>query len=108
MTKLKIKKGDNVMVITGDDKGKTGRVLEVYPKERKLLVEQINIHSKHTRPNQQNQKGGIVKKEIPVDYSNVMMLDQDKKPTRIGIRRIEDKNGKQTSVRFARSNNKDL
>lgn len=95
------------MVVTGDDKGKTGRVLEVYPKEMKLLVEQINIHSKHTRPNQTNAKGGIVKKELPVHYSNVMMVDSEKNPTRVGIRR-EEKNGKISSVRFARSNKKDL
>ena len=107
MTKLKIKKGDTVKVITGDDKGKTGRVLEVYPKEMRLLVEQVNIHSKHQRPNQQNTQGGIVKKEFPINYSNVMIIDSDKKQTRIGIRR-EVKNGKSSAIRIARSNKKDL
>lgn len=107
MTKLKIKKGDVVQVITGDDKGKTGRVLEVFPKEMRLLVEQINVHSRHTRPNQQNTQGGIIKKEFPIHYSNVMIIDSEKKPTRIGIRR-DAKNGKKTITRFALSNNKDL
>lgn len=107
MTKLKIKKGDTVKVITGDDKGKTGRVLDVFPKEMRVLVEQVNIHSKHTRPSQQNTKGGIVKMEFPMHYSNVMIIDSEKNETRIGIRQ-EVKSGKRTSIRFARSNKKDL
>lgn len=105
--KLKIKKGDTIQVRTGSDKGKTGRVLEVYPKEMRLLVEQVNLRKKHTRPNAQNQQGGIVEKEMPIHYSNALILDTDKKPSRIGIRH-EEKNGKQVSVRFARTNKKDL
>ncbi len=107
MTKLKIKKGDTVQIITGDDKGKTGRVLEVYPKEMRLLVEQINIHSKHQRPTQQNTNGGIVKMEFPIPYSNAMIVDSEKNPSRIGIR-SEVKNGKTIRTRFARTNKKDL
>ncbi|MFP4527557.1 MAG: 50S ribosomal protein L24 [Candidatus Kapaibacterium sp.] len=87
--KLKIKKGDIVEVITGDDKGATGRVLETYPKEQRILVEGVNIHKRHTRPSPQNQKGGIVDKELPMHYSNVMIVDSDKNPTRIRIERQE-------------------
>jgi large subunit ribosomal protein L24 len=105
--KLKIKKGDIVEVIAGNDFGKSGRVLEVYPKKMRILVEGINVRSKHTRPSQQNQKGGIVKKELPVHYSNVMILDKDKVATRIGIRR-EEKGGKIEAVRYAKSNGNDL
>jgi large subunit ribosomal protein L24 len=107
MAKLKIKKGDTVKVIAGDDRGKTGRVLEVYPKTMKILVEGVNIHKKHTRPNQQYPNGGIISKELPIHYSNVMILDSDKNPTRIGIR-VEEKNGKRVAIRFARTNKKDL
>jgi large subunit ribosomal protein L24 len=101
--KHKIKKGDIVQVITGDDKGATGRVLEVYKKENKVLVEGVNIHKRHTRPNPQNQKGGIIDKELPIHYSNVMILDSDKNPTRIGIRRDEGE-----PKRYAVTNGSDL
>ncbi|MEJ5244102.1 MAG: 50S ribosomal protein L24 [Bacteroidota bacterium] len=107
MAKLKIKKGDTVQVIAGDDKGKIGRVLEVYPKTMKILVEQVNVHKKHTRPNQQYPNGGVISKELPIHYSNVMIVDSDKKPTRIGIRH-EIKGGRKETIRFARTNNKDL
>lgn len=107
MAKLKIKKGDTVKVIAGDDRGKTGRVLEVYPKTMKILVEGVNIHKKHTRPNQQYPNGGIISKEFPIHYSNVMILDSDKNPTRIGIR-VEERSGKRVKIRFARTNKKDL
>ena len=73
------------MVITGNDKGKTGQVLEVYPDTNRILVEQINIRKKHQKPNQKNQTGGIIEKELPIHYSNVMILD-GKEPSRIGMR----------------------
>ena len=73
----------------------------------KILVEQVNVRAKHTKPNQQNQKGGIIHKEMPIHYSNVMMLDSDKKATRIGIKEKES-NGRIEKVRFARTNKKDL
>lgn len=107
--KLKIKKGDTVQVLTGDytDRGKSGRVLEVYPKTMKVLVEGVNVHIKHERPSQTNQQGGRMEKEMPIHYSNVAILDSDKIPTRVGIRR-EEKGGKTVSVRYAKSNGKDL
>ncbi len=105
--KVKIKKGDIVQVIAGNDRGETGRVLEVYPKTLRVLVEGVNIRSKHTRPNQNNQKGGILHAEQPIHYSNVMILDSDKEPTRIGIRH-EEKEGRTVPVRYAKSNDGDL
>lgn len=73
--KLKIKKGDIVKIITGDDKGKSGRVLEINPAKMNVLVEGINIHTKHEKPNQRNQNGGLVKTELPVHYSNVQLVE---------------------------------
>lgn len=73
--KLKIKKGDTVKVITGDDKGKAGRVLEINSSKLTVLVEGINIHTKHEKPNQRNQQGGLVKVELPVHYSNVKLVE---------------------------------
>ncbi len=105
--KLKIKKGDIVQVIAGANKGEQGRVLEVYPDKMKILVERVNERSKHERPNPKNEKGGIVKREMPIHYSNVLLLDSDKNPTRIGIRR-EEKGGKIAAVRYAKTNNNDL
>lgn len=72
--KLSIKKGDNVKVITGVDKGKEGRVLEVYPTKMKLLVEGINEKIKHEKPSQQNQQGGRVTISAPIHYSNVKKI----------------------------------
>ncbi|MDR0926863.1 MAG: 50S ribosomal protein L24 [Ignavibacteria bacterium] len=102
--KLRIKKTDVVQVMTGNDKGKTGRVLEVYPDTMRILVEQVNIRAKHEKPSQNNQKGGIIHKEMPIHYSNVMLLDGAKNPTRIGIR-TKDNGDK---VRYAMSNDKEL
>ncbi|MBK9330252.1 MAG: 50S ribosomal protein L24 [Sphingobacteriales bacterium] len=95
--KLKIKKGDTVVVIAGEYRGKSGKVLEVYPKENRALVEGIRIISRHTKPNAQNQQGGIVKKESPIHISN-LMVSVGGKATRIG-RKVEE--GK--SVRIAKT-----
>jgi large subunit ribosomal protein L24 len=75
--KFNIKKGDNVVVITGDDKdpSKARKVLEVFPDKSKVLVEGVNIVTKHTKPTAQNTKGGIVRKEAPIHISNVMLYD---------------------------------
>ena len=105
--KLRIKKGDIVQVISGNDKGTTGRVLEVYSEKMRVLVEGVSSRKKHEKPSQRNQKGGIVSKEMPVHYSNVMIVDSDKNPTRIGVR-TDDKSGKNVSVRYAKTNDKDL
>ena len=92
MSKLKIKKGDIVKVIAGESKGKQGRVLEVFPETNRASVENVNIVSKHTRPNAQNTQGDIVKKEAPVNVSNLMLIDpKSGKPTRVGRKTDEGK-----------------
>ncbi|MEN6296094.1 MAG: 50S ribosomal protein L24 [Chloroherpetonaceae bacterium] len=108
--KLKIKKNDTVVVIAGNDKGKTGRVLEVIPDKMRILVEGINIRVKATRPNPNNQQGGLVHKEMPVHYSNVMLMDADKNPSRVGIRLSNklDPKGKAIKVRYTKSNDKEI
>ena len=94
MSKLHIKKGDIVFVNTGEDKGKTGRVLEVLVKANRAIVEGINMVSKHTKPNAKNPQGGIEKKEAPIHISNVAYLDPVKKqPTRIHYEYELDENG---------------
>lgn len=103
--KLKIKKNDVVEVISGDDKGKTGRVLLVDPKKMTVLVEGVNKHIKHEKPNQRNQNGGRVEKEFPVHYSNVLVVDSDKKPSRIGFKK-ESKGNRTETVRYTKTNNK--
>lgn len=107
--KLRIKKGDMVKVISGKYRNSEDihRVLVVDPKKGKILVEGVNLRKKHEKPNPRNQKGGIVSKEMPVDYSNVMIVDSDKLATRIGINRVE-KDGKRMSIRYAKTNGKDL
>lgn len=99
MAMTKIKKGDTVKVIAGKDKGKEGKVLKV--DENKVLVEGVATVSKHTKANQQNTKGGIVKQEAFIDASNVMYVHKGK-PTRIGFTTVEDKKGTK-KVRVAKS-----
>lgn len=90
MIKMKIKKGDKVIVTTGKDKGKTGEVIRSIPSERKLVVRGVNVVKRHTRPSQTS-AGGIVEKELPIDISNVALLDpKDNKATRVGFKIMED------------------
>lgn len=90
--KLHVKKNDQVIVIAGEDRGKKGRVLEVYPDKNRALVEGIRIVSRHTRPTAQYPDGGIVKKEAPVHVSNLMVVDpKTGKPTRIGRKEVGGK-----------------
>jgi large subunit ribosomal protein L24 len=103
--KLKIKKNDVVKVISGDDKGKTGRVLLIDPKKMTVLVEGVNIHTTHEKPNQNNQQGGRVQKEFPMHYSNVLLLDSEKKATRVGFRK-ETKGTETSTVRYSKNNSK--
>ena len=99
MATSKIKKGDNVKVIAGKDKGKTGKVVSV--SAGKVVVEGVNTVVKHTKASQANPQGGIIHKEAPVDISNVMYVDKNGKATRVGFK-IED--GKK--VRVAKSTGK--
>ncbi|MCI8718213.1 MAG: 50S ribosomal protein L24 [Lachnospiraceae bacterium] len=94
MSAMKIKKGDLVRVITGKDKDKEGKVMSVNAKNNTVLVEGVNMVSKHTKPNVQNQTGGIVSQEAPINISNVMLV-VDGQITRVGFK-IED--GKKVRV----------
>ena len=98
MPKLKIKKGDNVVVITGRDKGKMGEVLRVFPADSRIIVQGVNIAKRHTRP-RMGDPGGIVEKELTIHISNVAHIDpRSRRPTRIGYKHLTD--GRK--VRFAR------
>ncbi len=97
MATLKIKKGDTVKVIAGRDKGKEGKVIAINRKKSTLLVEGINMITKHTKPSMQNQQGGIVHQEGPIHISNVMYLHKGQ-PTRVGFKMDGDK-----KVRYAKS-----
>jgi large subunit ribosomal protein L24 len=105
MIKLHIKKGDTVYVNTGKDKGKTGRVLEVFVDEQRAIVEGINVVSKSTKPNAKYPQGGIVKKENAVHISNLNLLDpKSGKPTRVG--HIKNEAGK--SVRVSKKSGEEI
>lgn len=91
MSKLHIKKGDTVFVNTGNDKGKTGKVVKVLVEKQRAIVEGVNMVSKSQKPNAKNPQGGIVKMEAPIHISNLNVVDpKSGKPTRIGRRRNED------------------
>jgi large subunit ribosomal protein L24 len=92
-TKLHIRKGDTVMVIAGDSRGQQGKVLRVDTEKYKAIVEGVNLVSKHTKPNAKSPQGGIVKKEAPVHLSNLKIVDNSGKPTRIG-RKVDPKTEK--------------
>jgi large subunit ribosomal protein L24 len=94
----KIKKGDKVVLLTGKDKGRSGAVLRVFPKESRVLVEGLNIAQRHTKASQADPQGGIKNKEAPVHVSNVAIVDSNGKPTRVGFRMDGDK-----KVRFAKT-----
>ena len=103
--KLHIKKGDNVFVITGESKGKRGRVLEVNREKQRAIVEGVNLVSKHTKPNAQSPQGGIIKKEASVHISNLMLIDPASgEPTRIG-RRLNSEN---KLVRYSKKSGEEI
>jgi len=92
-----IKKDDKVKVIVGKDKGKIGKVLKVVKKKNGILVEKINMAKRHSRPTAQNRQGGILEKEMPIQWSNVMLMcNKCVKPTRVKMQRLED--GKKVRV----------
>lgn len=104
---MKVHKGDMVLVISGPDKGAKGKVIQAFPKADKVLVEGVNRVKKHvanSAPERGADSGGIVTQEAPIHVSNVMVLDSDGNPTRIGYR--FDENGKK--VRISRRNGKDI
>ncbi|MGJ7905568.1 50S ribosomal protein L24 [Actinopolyspora sp. H202] len=104
---MKVKKGDTVVVTAGKDKGARGKVIQAFPSRERVLVEGVNQIKKHTRVSRTErgaQSGGIVTQEAAIHVSNVMVVDSDGKPTRVGYRTGED--GKK--VRISRRNGKDI
>ena len=100
MAKLKIKKDDTVVVIAGTSKGKEGKVIKIFPATNRVIVEGVNLVSKHTKPNAANPQGGIIKQESAIHISNLMIVDpKSGDATRVG-RKIDEKTGK--LMRFAK------
>ncbi|MBX6352452.1 MAG: 50S ribosomal protein L24 [Thermoflavifilum sp.] len=96
---MRIKTGDQVVVIAGKDKSKKGRVLKVLPKENRVVVEGVNIVKRHTKPSPAHPEGGILEREAPIHASNVMLVDpKTGEPTRVGYKFLEDG----TKVRYAK------
>ena len=117
--KLHIRKGDMVRVIAGNDRGKEGKilktsrgeekVLKVFPEKERVIIEGVNIRIKHTRPNQLYPQGGRIQQEMAIHASNVMPLDSDGVPTRIGRKKIEDpETGQGRWVRYAKTTGEEL
>ena len=105
---MKVHKGDTVLVVAGKDKGAKGKVIEAYPTREKVLVEGVNRIKKHTAQSQNERgasSGGIVTQEAAIHVSNVMVVDADGNPTRVGYR-IDEESGKK--VRISRKNGKDI
>ena len=103
--KVHVKKNDNVIVVSGKDKGKTGEVLKVYPKTGKVIVSGVNIVKKHLKPKNNNGTGEIVERENPIHVSNVMLIDpKTKKPTRVG-KTIDNKGNK---IRISKKSNEKI
>ena len=95
----KVKKNDSVLVISGNDRGKKGKVLKVFPKRDRIIVEGVNLMKRHTRPTQQLPQGGIIQKEAPIHISNVKVIaPKTNIPTRVGIKVLKDG----SKVRFAK------
>ncbi|GGA88212.1 50S ribosomal protein L24 [Ornithinibacillus halotolerans] len=93
---MHVKKGDKVIVISGKDRGKTGTILEAYPKKDRVLVEGVNMIKKHAKPSQENPQGGILNQEAPIHVSNVMPVDpKSGQPTRVGY---EVRDGKKVRI----------
>jgi large subunit ribosomal protein L24 len=109
---MKVKKGDTVVVIAGKDKGAKGKVIQAYPTRDRVLVEGVNRIKKHTRVTQNQrgaQSGGIVTQEAPIHVSNVMVVDGDGKPTRVGRKLVEaEDGGKSRRVRISRRSGKEI
>lgn len=102
---MKIHKNDTVMVIAGNARGKTGKVLKVYPERERIIIEGVNIIKRHTRPSQKNPQGGIVQREGTIHVSNVMLMDpKTNEPTRVGTKvTVDETTGKKRRMRVAKA-----
>lgn len=105
MKSMRIRTDDTVLITSGKDKGKSGKVVRVDPKRRKVFVENLNIVKRHQRPRSMNEQGGIIEKEGPIDVSNVVLLDpSDEKPTRVGVRKADDG----SRIRYSKRTDKNI
>ena len=96
---MRVVKNDMVVVLSGKYRGKSGKVLKVFPKQNRVIVEGVNIIKRHTKPSQKNQQGGIIEKEAPIHVSNLMVVDpKSGEPTRVGYKYLEDR----TKVRLSK------
>ena len=102
---MKIHKNDMVVVIAGNARGKTGKVLKVYPEQERIIVEGVNIIKRHSRPNQRNPQGGIVQREAPIHVSNVQLIDpKSGKGTRVGTKvTVDEGTGRKSRLRLSRA-----
>lgn len=100
---MKLKKGDTVVVIAGKDKGKEGQVMTVLPAANKVIVSGVNLARKHQKARKQNEQGGIIDKDMPIDASNVMLVHKGK-PTRVGYKLKDDG----TKVRIAKTTGEEI
>ncbi|MBQ9892665.1 MAG: 50S ribosomal protein L24 [Bacteroidales bacterium] len=103
MKKFHIKKGDTVFVNAGNDKGKTGKVLEVLRAKDRVIVEGINMVSKHTKPNSKTPQGGIIKQEASIHISNVQLMDASGKPVKVTYKEVDGK-----KVRVAKTTGEEI
>ena len=103
MKKFNIKKGDTVYVNAGNDKGKTGKVLEVLREKDRVIVDGVNMVSKHTKPNPKNPQGGIVKQEAAIHISNVNLMDANGKATKVAHKEVDGK-----KVRIAKTTGEEI
>lgn len=101
---MKIRKGDRVRVLTGKHRGKEGEVIAVHPRTNKVVVEGVNVAKRHQKPTRAMQQGGIIDKAMPIDASNVALIDSDGRPTRVGYRVAADG----TKTRIARRSGGEL
>jgi large subunit ribosomal protein L24 len=100
---IRLKRNDKVRVISGNHKGKEGKILKVYREKYRVIVEGVNIIKRHTRPNQKNPQGGISQKEAPIQISNVMLIDPKANDiSRIGMQIITDDKGKKKRMRYGK------
>ena len=103
MLKTRLKKSDRVKVISGNHKGKEGKILKIFRDKHRIIVEGVNIIKRHTRPTQKNPQGGISQKEAAIHISNVMLIDpKSNEPSRIGMQIITDDSGKKKRMRYGK------
>lgn len=109
MKKLHVKKGDRVLVTAGNDRGAEGKILKVFPKKERVIVEGVNVRVRHQKPSQEHPQGARMEQEQPIHVSNVMPLDSNGEPTRVGRKRVENPDtGKGQWVRYAKTTGEEL